>query len=118
MFRHSIETCNHFLAPFPAFDFVQLPCAVFLDTLPNPDMVRVYYISEHIYSFCEGIYSLVRLNGQMDCVHPLMNKVSDLPKIFLAVGENKPIIAVSIEITHTQFVLEIVVEMNGEEQVR
>lgn len=118
MFCHAIETCNHFLAPFPAFDFVKFPCAVLFNALSYSDMVRVYYISEHIYSFCYGIYSLVRLNGQMDCVHPLMNKVSDLPKIFLAVGENKPIIAVSIEITHTQFVLEIVVEMNGEEQVR
>lgn len=114
MFCHAIETCNHFLAPFPAFDFVKFPCAVLFNALSYSDMVRVYYISEHIYSFCYGIYSLVRFYGQMDSFHPLMNKVSDLPKIFLAMGKDETVVAISVEIPDTQFILEVMVKMDGE----
>lgn len=117
MLGHTVERCGQHTPSLAAFDLAHLPGEFHFYALAQQRVVGIDDVSQEVDALGHGEHPLVSLDGMPDSFHTFVYGIADFSKLLFRGGENHTVIAVTVEVFHTEPVLQHMIEMDRQQQI-
>ncbi len=106
---HPVERRYQLTPPSSRFYLVHFSGEFLLDALAQAHMVGVYDISQEVYALVHREYTFIRLYGKPDLCDLEVDGITNLPQFRFRFTKYDAVIAISVEMTDSIPVLQIMV---------